>query len=63
MDYLRFYKASSEYVPNTRYCVYGADADLIMLSLLNHEPNFSILREEIVMKKNTNDGVQRMQFF
>eukprot|EP01022_Parablepharisma_sp_SALTPOND_P008218 TRINITY_DN1353_c0_g1_i1.p1 TRINITY_DN1353_c0_g1~~TRINITY_DN1353_c0_g1_i1.p1 ORF type:complete len:1171 (+),score=123.77 TRINITY_DN1353_c0_g1_i1:444-3956(+) len=45
MDFLRRYKASSEYDPNTRYCIYGPDADLIMLALVSHEPHTIIIRD------------------
>ncbi|XP_020295073.1 5'-3' exoribonuclease 1 isoform X2 [Pseudomyrmex gracilis] len=51
MDYIRFMKASKDYDSNSRHCLYGLDADLIMLGLCTHEPNFSLLREEVKFGK------------
>ena len=57
MDMVREDKAAkgADWRPGqSRHCMYGLDADLIMLSLVTHEPFFVLLREKMSTRRKTN---------
>ena len=53
MEYIRQAKSQANYNPNVRHCLYGLDADLIMLGLLSHDPHFCLLREEVTFGRQS----------
>ncbi|WAR56001.1 hypothetical protein PtB15_6B745 [Puccinia triticina] len=65
MEYIRLSKAQEDYNPNIRHCVYGLDADLIMLGLLSHDPHFCLLREEVKFsaQKSSSKGLENQKFY
>lgn len=66
MEYIRNAKSQPEYNPNVRHCLYGLDADLIMLGLLSHDPHFCLLREEVTFgraSKNKSKELEHQNFY
>lgn len=61
MEYIRQAKSQANYNPNVRHCLYGLDADLIMLGLLSHDPHFCLLREEVTFGRQSKSRSQELE--
>eukprot|EP00667_Euglena_gracilis_P003546 EG_transcript_3555 len=55
-NYIRQVRLLPGYDPNTKHCLHGLDADLVMLALASHEPYFTIVRDHIDFKNPAMKG-------
>ncbi|KAG6968295.1 hypothetical protein JG688_00005882 [Phytophthora aleatoria] len=52
VEFIRHRKMADDYEANMRHCMYGSDADLMLLGLMTHEPHFTLVRETVVWGSN-----------
>ncbi|KAH9129625.1 hypothetical protein LEN26_005544 [Aphanomyces euteiches] len=63
VEYIRRTKMQPGYPPNVRHCMYGSDADLMLLGLMTHEPHFTLVREVVVFggpRKGKDDNAKKI---
>ncbi|SCU93625.1 LADA_0G04104g1_1 [Lachancea dasiensis] len=64
MEHIRRMRAQPDYDANTRHCIYGLDADLIMLGLSTHDPHFALLREEVTFgRRQKSQALEHQNFY
>lgn len=65
MNFIRHLKSQKDFNQNTRHCIYGLDADLIMLGLSTHGPHFALLREEVTFGRRNGEkkSLEHQNFF
>lgn len=61
VDFVRRRKMLPGYDPNETHCMYGLDADLVMLALATHEPHFVLLREVVTFGPGSRKERERQE--
>ena len=60
ISHIRQYQMSNNYISQTKFCIFSNDGDMILLSLLTHEPNIFILQEDNISSRE--DKVYELEF-
>lgn len=61
VEFIRHRKMLPGYGSDVRHCMYGSDADLMLLGLMTHEPHFTLVREVVVWGSHHASKVQAKQ--